>query len=89
MRRALSFLDVTGITVGSIVGADIYIASSITAGLIGPFALIVWVISGVLATLLALVMAVSSHYVPRVGGPYAYTSEAFNDYLGFLTGWTL
>ena len=89
MKNALTFFDVTNITIGSIVGADIYIASAITAGMIGPFALVVWVIAGALAIVLALVLAYCSSYVPKVGGPFAYVSEAFNDFWGFLTGWCL
>ncbi|MBM3926126.1 MAG: amino acid permease [SAR202 cluster bacterium] len=89
MKRALGFFDVTNITVGSIIGADIYIASALTAGLIGPFALFVWVVAGLMAAVLALVFAFSSHYVPGVGGPFAYVSEAYNDFWGFLAGWSL
>jgi hypothetical protein len=33
--RVLTVFDVTNITVGAIVGADIYVASAITAGLLG------------------------------------------------------
>lgn len=89
MKRALSLFDVTNIVVGSVIGADIYIASAITAGMLGPFALVVWVVAGVLAIILALVLAACSSYVPTVGGPFAYVSEAFNDFWGFLAGWSL
>ncbi len=47
MKRALSLLDVTNIIIGSIVGADICIALAIAAGMVGPFALGVWVVAGV------------------------------------------
>lgn len=49
--------DVTNIIVGAIVGADIYVASAITAGLLGPASLLAWLAAGVLATLLALTLA--------------------------------
>jgi APA family basic amino acid/polyamine antiporter len=88
-KKELSLFDVTNIVVGSVVGADIYIASAITAGLLGPFSLVVWVIAGIFATLIALVLAYCSYYVPRVGGPFAYVSEAFDDFFGFLTGWSM
>ncbi len=89
MKKALSLFDLTNLTVGSIVGADIYIASAITAGLVGPFALAVWVVAGGMATILALVFAYCSHHVPKVGGPFAYVTEAFNPFLGFLAGWCI
>jgi APA family basic amino acid/polyamine antiporter len=89
LKKALSSFDLTSIVVGSIVGADIYIASALTAGLLGPAAIIVWVIAGVFATIIALVFAYCSYYVPRVGGPFAFVSEAFDDFYGFLTGWSI
>jgi APA family basic amino acid/polyamine antiporter len=88
-KRELTLFDVINIVIGSIVGADIYIASAITAGLVGPFAIIIWVIAGVLASVIALVFAYCSYYVPSVGGPYAYVSAAFDDFYGFLTGWSM
>ncbi|MDD1662083.1 MAG: APC family permease [Methanomicrobiales archaeon] len=89
LRRDLSLFDLTNIVIGTVVGADIYIASALTAGLIGPFAIVVWVAAAVCATVLALVFAYCSCYLPLVGGPFAYVSEAFDDFYGFLAGWSL
>lgn len=89
LKKELSYFDLTSIVVGSIVGADIYIASSLTAGLLGPVALLVWVAAGICASIIALVFAYCSYYVPRVGGPFAFVSEAFDDFFGFLTGWSI
>jgi amino acid transporter len=89
LKKDLTTFDLTSIVVGSIVGADIYIASALTAGLLGPAAIIVWIAAGVCATIIALVFAYCSYYVPRVGGPFAYVSEAFDDFYGFLTGWSI
>jgi amino acid transporter len=89
LRRDLTLFDLTNIVVGSIVGADIYVASALTAGLIGPFAIVVWVLAAVCATILALVFAYCGYHLPRVGGPFAYVSGAFDDFYGFLAGWSL
>src|SRR5512137_2480827 len=89
LRKELSYFDLTSIVVGSIVGADIYIASALTAGLLGPAALLVWIVAGACATVIALVFAYCSYYVPCVGGPFAFVSEAFDDFFGFLTGWSI
>ena len=88
-KKELSLFDLTNIIVGSVIGADIYIASAITAGMLGPFSLVVWIIAGVFATVIALVFAYCSYYIPKVGGPFAYVSEAFDDFFGFLTGWSM
>jgi len=89
LKRELGFFDLTAIIIGSIVGADIYIASSLSAGLLGPFSMIAWAVAGVFATVIALVFAYCSYYVPRVGGPFAFVSRAFDDFWGFITGWSL
>ncbi len=88
-KKELSLFDLTSIVVGSVIGADIYIASAITAGMLGPFSIVVWVIAGIFATVIALVFAYCSYYIPKVGGPFAYVSEAFDDFYGFLTGWSM
>jgi len=89
LQRGLSEFDLTNIIVGAIVGADIYIASALTAGLVGPFSIVLWVVAGLFAATIAMVFAYCSYYVPRVGGPFAYVSEAFDDFYGFLTGWSM
>jgi L-asparagine transporter-like permease len=68
LKKELTSFDLTSIIVGSIVGADIYIASAFTAGLLGPAAILVWIVAGICATIIALVFAYCSYYVPRVGG---------------------
>jgi basic amino acid/polyamine antiporter, APA family len=88
-KKELSLFDLTNIIVGSVIGADIYIASAITAGMLGPFSLVIWVIAAIFATVIALVFAYCSYYVPKVGGPFAYVSAAFDDFFGFLTGWSM
>jgi amino acid transporter len=89
LRRDLSLFDLTNIVIGSVVGADIYIASALTAGLVGPFAIMVWIAAAACATVLALVFAYCGYFLPRVGGPFAFVSEAFDDFFGFIAGWSL
>jgi APA family basic amino acid/polyamine antiporter len=88
-KKELSLFDVTNIIVGSVIGADIYVASAIISGMLGPFSLVIWVIAGIFATVIALVFAYCSYYVPKVGGPFAFVSEAFDDFYGYLTGWSM
>jgi basic amino acid/polyamine antiporter, APA family len=89
LRRDLSYFDLMNIVIGAIVGSDIYIIPGITAGLIGPFAIVVWILGGVIAMVLAMVFGYCAYYVPRVGGSYAYVSAAFNDFWGFVAGWSM
>jgi APA family basic amino acid/polyamine antiporter len=66
LKKELTYFDLTSIIIGSIVGADIYIASALTAGLLGPVALLVWIVAGICASIIALVFAYCSYYVPHV-----------------------
>lgn len=87
--KKLSLFDVTNLVVGTIVGADIYIAAAFGAGFLGPASLIAWIIAGIMAIIVALSFAECSSAIPRVGGPYIYAKEAFGDFVGFLVGWAL
>ncbi len=89
LKAALNFFDVMNLVIGAIVGADIYIAAAFGAGLLGPAALLAWIIAGLMAITIALSFAECSSIIPRVGGPYAYAKEAFGDFWGFLVGWSL
>lgn len=83
------FLHVVNLVVGTIVGADIYVAAAIGAGLLGPASLIAWALAGLMAIIIALSFAECSSLVPIAGGPYAYAKDAFGDFIGFLSGWSI
>ncbi len=85
----LSLFDVVNLVVGTIVGADIYIAAAFGAGLLGPASLIAWALAGIMAIIIALSFAECSSLVPRAGGPYVYAKDAFGDFIGFLSGWSI
>lgn len=77
------------IVIGAIVGSDIYIVPGLVAGLIGPFSIAVWIFGGAIAMVLVMVFGYCSYYVPNVGGSFAYVSEAFDDFYGFVAGWSM
>jgi len=89
LQSELKLFDVTNLVVGAIIGADIYVASSFGAGYLGPFSLLVWVVAGIIAIVIALCFAQCAALLPRVGGPYAYAKEAWGPFAGFIVGWSL
>lgn len=81
--------DVVNLVVGAIVGADIYVAASFGTGLLGPASILLWVVAGGIAFVLALAFARCAMLVPKVGGAYAYASTAFGRFPGFMVGWSM
>ena len=89
LQQNLTLFDVTNLVVGAIIGADIYVASSFGAGYLGPVSLVVWVVAGIIAIVVALCFAQCSALLPKAGGPYAYSREAWGPFAGFIVGWSL
>lgn len=89
LRRKLNTFDVTNLVVGSIIGADIYVATGIGAKLVGPSSLLVWILAGAIAVVIALAFAHCVMILPKVGGPYAYVKDISNPFGGFIVGWAL
>jgi len=87
--QRLSTFDVTSLVVGSIIGADVYVATAIGARLVGPASLLVWILAGVMASVIALSFAYCVMYLPKVGGPYAYVRAVSGPFPGFMVGWGL
>ncbi|MGD0331089.1 MAG: amino acid permease [Nitrososphaeria archaeon] len=89
LKRDLSYFDLMNIVIGAIVGSDIYIVPGLVAGLIGPSGIVVWIIGGAFAMVLAMVFGYCSYYVPNAGGSFAFVSVAFDDFYGFIAGWSM
>ena len=84
LQSELTLFDVTNLAVGAIIGADIYVASSLGAGYLGPLSLLVWVVAGIIAIVIALCFAQCAALLPKVGGPYAYIRRYGDPLLWYL-----
>src|SRR3989449_3110197 len=85
----LNTFDVTSLVVGSIIGADVYVATAIGARLVGPASLLVWVLAGAMAMVIALSFSYCVMILTKVGGPYAYVKAVAGPFPGFIVGWGL
>src|SRR2546425_5408821 len=85
----LNTFDVTSLVVGSIIGADVYIATAIGARLVGPSSLLAWILAGAMAMVIALSFSYCVMFLPKVGGPYAYVKAVSGPFPGFMVGWGL
>ncbi|MCK9344345.1 MAG: hypothetical protein M0P33_10605, partial [Massilibacteroides sp.] len=52
----------------SIVGADIYIASALTGGLVSPFSIVLWMVAGLFARAITMVFACCRYTSPVSAG---------------------
>src|SRR2546422_2444186 len=83
----LNTFDVTSLVVGSIIGADVYVATAIGARLIGPSSLLAWVLAGAIALGIAPSLSYCVVVLPEVGGPEPYLKAGTGPFRGFVVGW--
>lgn len=75
---------------GSMIGSGIFIVSADIARSVGSsgYLLLVWILSSVMTTIVALSYGELAGMMPRAGGQYVYLRESYNPLVGFLFGWT-
>jgi APA family basic amino acid/polyamine antiporter len=86
MKQVMGFWRCWGLVVGIMIGNGIFMLPAVLAPF-GKMSLLGWVIAGVGTLFIALMFGLLAKRNPMIGGPYAYTREAFGDLTGFLIGW--
>ncbi len=91
LRRAIGLPHATALVVGTIIGASIFVQPSEITGQVPSIAgiLLVWLLSGLLTLIGALVCAELASTFTKTGGVYLYLNEAFSPAVGFLWGWAM
>ena len=69
---------------GNMMGSGVFMLPANLAA-IGGVAVFGWIVTCIGAIALALTFAKLSSIDPAAGGPYAYTRQAFGDYMGYQT----
>ena len=91
LRRAIGLVQATAMVAGIMIGASIFVQPSEITGKVpsvsGIFA--VWLISGLLTFVGALVCAEFASIFVKSGGVYVYLREAYSPAVGFLWGWAM
>jgi APA family basic amino acid/polyamine antiporter len=87
LRRTLGLFDAVSIGMGAIIGAGIFVALGIAAGMAGPGLILSVIIAGIVASFTALSFAELGSAIPKEGGAYEYVFSVVSPSLGFLTGW--
>jgi APA family basic amino acid/polyamine antiporter len=91
LKRTMRLPHATAMVVGIIIGASIFVQPSEITGRVpsigGVF--LVWIVSGILSLLGALVCAELAKIFTKSGGVYLYLKESFSPSVGFLWGWAM
>ncbi len=86
MQRSMGFWRSWALVVGIMIGNGIFLLPSVLAPY-GSMSLLGWVFAGGGTLLIALMLGSLARRIPKLGGPYVYTREAFGDLPGFLVAW--
>ncbi|XP_066287786.1 Y+L amino acid transporter 2-like [Branchiostoma lanceolatum] len=89
MKRQLTLSNAVAVTVSVIIGSGIFLSPKgvlQATGSVG-LSLIVWGLSGILATLGALCYVELGTTIPKSGGTYTYLYEIFGPWVGFMKMW--
>ncbi|MEM0121929.1 MAG: APC family permease, partial [Saccharolobus sp.] len=86
LRKELNLLDLTFLSLGSVIGSGWLFASLAAAGIAGPSAILAWIISGILVMFVGLAYAELGSAIPRSGGIVRYPHYTHGSYAGYILG---
>lgn len=93
LQHSLKQRHMTMIALGGVIGAGLFVGSSVVIKSAGPAAIISFLITGLLVVLVMRMLGEMAVAMPTVGSFYEYARAAFADrpvgsaMAGFLTGW--
>lgn len=86
-EKKISTLAATAIALGAIIGAGIFVLSGTAIAIAGPYAILAFIIVGLVALSVALNFGMLGAIMPNAkGAAYSYVYNAFGSELGFITG---
>lgn len=90
LRRVLGPLQLTGLGVGAIIGAGIFVATGSAAhNVAGPSLMLSYVLAGVTCIFAALCYAEFASMVPVAGSAYTYAYATLGELFAWIIGWDL
>ncbi|XP_078615659.1 cationic amino acid transporter 4-like [Branchiostoma floridae x Branchiostoma japonicum] len=90
LRRCLSTLELTLLSLGSMVGAGLYVLTGTVAhNIVGPGIVVAFLLAGVVALLSGLSYAEFGARIPKAGSAYVYTYVTVGELLAFVIAWNM
>ena len=87
LKPTLGLWSATAINVGAIIGGGIFVVTGIVAGVAGSAFVVSMVLAAVIALLTALSFAQLTTWQPVEGSGYEYVRQLVSPFAGFLSGW--
>lgn len=88
LKKGLGLISTTAIVVGNVMGSGILLlVASLSTACSSGSAILGWIISGIGAICMGLSFANLGEKIPKTGGPYEYTKQAFGEFTGFINAW--
>ncbi|MBM3184081.1 MAG: amino acid permease, partial [Chlamydiae bacterium] len=90
LKRHLNATHLTGIGIGAIIGAGIFVITGQAAALYaGPAILISFLISGFICVIAAICYAELASLIEMPGGAYSYSYVALGELPAWIVGWSM
>ncbi|MGG3956977.1 amino acid permease [Bhargavaea massiliensis] len=89
LKQSIGFITATAIVVGTVIGSGIFMKPAVVIEATGnsTFALLAWIIGGIITLASGLTIAEVSSKIPETGGLYVYIEKVYGKFWGFLCGW--
>ncbi|MDE1810657.1 MAG: amino acid permease [Candidatus Micrarchaeota archaeon] len=85
--QSISAKVATAVGLGAIIGAGIFVLSGTAIALAGTYAILAFILVGIVALMVAFQLGELGSIMPHLkGGAYSYAYKAFGSELGFITG---
>src|SRR5450432_4829232 len=87
LRRVLSARHVTMISIGGIMGAGLFVGSSVTINAAGPAVILSYLIAGILVLLVMRMLGEMAVALPQVRTFSDFARKGIGEWAGFVVGW--
>lgn len=89
LQPTLSLWQLTMTGIGIVIGAGVYVLIGEAASEAGAALWLAFVLAAVLSALTGLSYAELAGMYPTAGAEFEFARRAFNDFIGFITGWMM
>jgi APA family basic amino acid/polyamine antiporter len=87
LKRTLGLWSAAAVSIGSIIGAGIFVLIGVASGYAGPAMILAFFVAGLASLFTALSAGELASFITESGGSYIYTHHAFGRFWGYIVGW--